>query len=92
MTDFTLTFLEDDTALTLFENHIRFLATRANKYKGGLSYAEDNTIMAWQISNEPRATKTATNAAKGEALTAFFNRIALFIKTVAPNQLVTTGR
>jgi mannan endo-1,4-beta-mannosidase len=36
-----------------FKEHIRFIIGRTNQYTGK-KYTDDNTIMSWQVANEPR--------------------------------------
>ncbi|NOS72851.1 MAG: cellulase family glycosylhydrolase [Verrucomicrobia bacterium] len=78
-------------AQEFFREHITHLVTRRNTVSGH-RYYDDRTIMAWQLSNEPRPGRD--NSAAEANLPAFYNwmdETARFIKTLAPRQLVSTG-
>lgn len=38
---------------TAFRKHVKFIMGRTNSYTG-IKYTQDNTIMSWQVANEPR--------------------------------------
>ncbi|MRX41721.1 cellulase family glycosylhydrolase [Flavobacterium sp. LC2016-23] len=67
-------------------NHVKFIIGRTNKYSKK-KYTEDNTIMAWQVGNEPR-TFTAENEAK---FTVWLNNIVDLIDSLDQNHLISTG-
>lgn len=68
------------------ENHVRFIMGRTNSYSKK-KYTEDNTIMSWQVGNEPR-TFTPENEIK---FTAWLNNIVNLIASLDKNHLVSTG-
>ena len=69
-----------------FQNHIRFLLSRTNKYNGK-KFVDDPAIMTWEIANEPRAFSDENKARFAQ----WISETAAFIKSVDPNHLVTTG-
>jgi mannan endo-1,4-beta-mannosidase len=70
----------------LYQNFVKFILTRTNKYTGEI-YVNDPTIMTWEIANEPRAFSTENIP----AFEKFIKESAAFIKSIDPNHLVTTG-
>ena len=78
-------------AQELFRAHITQVLTRRNTINGR-RYNDDPTVMAWQLSNEPRPGTDIP--ATEENLPAFYkwmDETARFIKERAPRQLVSTG-
>ena len=70
----------------LFYDHVRFIIGRTNRYTGK-RYADDTTIMSWQIGNEPRAfSKQALPAFK-----AWLREASALIRTLDPNHLISIG-
>ncbi|RZJ52247.1 MAG: beta-mannanase [Flavobacterium sp.] len=67
-------------------NHVKFILGRTNNYSKK-KYTEDNTIMAWQVGNEPR-TFTPENE---EKFTKWLNTIVDLIDSLDKNHLVSTG-
>ena len=41
-------FFTSETAQAMYEDHVRFIVTRRSSVDGGL-YADDPTIMAWEV-------------------------------------------
>ena len=69
-----------------FQNHIRYMLSRTNKYNGK-KYVDDPTVMTWEIANEPRAFSDDNKPRFAQ----WISETAAFIKSVDPNHLVTTG-
>lgn len=67
-------------------NHVKFILGRTNPYTKK-KYTEDNTIMAWQVGNEPRLF-TVENEAK---FTTWLNNIVNLIDSLDKNHLISTG-
>lgn len=67
-------------------NHVKYIIGRTNAYTKR-KYTEDNTIMAWQVGNEPR-TFTAENEAK---FTVWLNNIVDLIDSLDKYHLISTG-
>lgn len=67
-------------------NEVRFIVGRTNSYTNK-KYTEDNTIMAWQVGNEPRLF-TVENEAK---FTAWLNNIVNLIESLDSYHLISTG-
>lgn len=70
----------------MFFNHVKFMLNRINTINGK-AYKNDPTIMTWEIGNEPRAFSNENKP----LLLQFVNETSALIKSIAPNQLVTTG-
>jgi len=70
-----------------FYKHLKFIIGRTNTYTG-MKYTDDNTIMSWQVANEPRVLVTPDHE---EAFASWLNETVYLIKTLDPNHLVSTG-
>jgi mannan endo-1,4-beta-mannosidase len=57
----------------------------------GRAYADDPTIMSWQLANEPRPGSDANAKPNFEVFVKWVDDTAGFIKRLAPRQLVSTG-
>jgi mannan endo-1,4-beta-mannosidase len=89
--DFNADFYRSDEAVALYHDYVRAVVGRTNTISG-MAYAEDPTIMAWQLANEPRAGGGAQVALDNlPAFYAWINGTARLIKSLAPRQLVSTG-
>ncbi|KAJ2358137.1 hypothetical protein GGF43_001017 [Coemansia sp. RSA 2618] len=67
-----------------YRGHVRRVVTRRNTVTGTV-YADDPSIMAWELMNEPQAT------GDGERLRAWIHESARFIHALDQRHLVTTG-
>ena len=83
---YTEQFHSCEPCMKALENHVKFIMGRTNKYSKK-KYTEDNTIMAWQVGNEPR-TFTPENEAK---FTIWLNNIVDLMKSLDKNHLISTG-
>lgn len=83
---YTEQFHSCEPCMKALENHVKFIMGRTNQYSKK-QYTEDNTIMAWQVGNEPR-TFTPENEAK---FTSWLNNIVNLIDSLDKNHLVSTG-
>lgn len=79
-------FVFNDSAKALFANHVRFIINRTNRYTK-TKYTDDPTIMAWQISNEPRCFSNEGKA----PFKVWLRSVSLLIKSIDKKHLVTTG-
>lgn len=89
--DWNAAFYANPQAQGLLRDYIGAVVTRTNSITG-MRYADDPTIMAWQLANEPRPGGSDKVAVPN--LPYFYRWIdqtATFIKTLAPHHLVTTG-
>lgn len=77
-------FFEMPEAVRLSHQHIRALLSRRNSFTGRL-YANDPTVMAWELANEPRAMGKRT------AYRAWISSTSKLLKEMAPHHLVTIG-
>ncbi|MBO9622729.1 MAG: cellulase family glycosylhydrolase [Sphingomonas sp.] len=87
----TAQFYANRQAVELYHDWVRALVGRTNAVTG-TRYAEDPTIMAWQLANEPRPAGSAEAAAP--LLPAFYAWVqgtAKLIKMIDRNHLVCTG-
>jgi mannan endo-1,4-beta-mannosidase len=73
-----------------FRDATRMLITRRNTVTGKL-YAEDPTIMSWQLGNEPRPGSDANGRKNAAIFTRWTNDTAELIGKLAPRQLVSSG-
>lgn len=74
------------TFLPRSQSYIKQMLTRKNPYTG-LAYGRDPTIMAWETGNE----LGGYIGAEGYPPAAWTTSIALYIKSLAPNQLTIDG-
>lgn len=80
-------FYLDARAKVLFRNWVEAIVTRRNTFTG-VPYAEDATILAWEIANEPRCP---SDPAGTQLLTDWLSEMSAFIRSLAPRQLVACG-
>lgn len=84
--EYVARFVKSADAQRLFAAHVRNIISRTNRYTG-IRYADDPTIMSWQICNEPRAF----SADGKDAFVSWIENTAALIDSLAPRQLVSTG-
>ena len=87
--NFNAQFYGDARATGLYRDWIRTLVSRTNNATGR-RYADDPTIMAWQLANEPRPAGDVAHA-DIEQFTGWVRDSARLIKSLDPNHLVCTG-
>ncbi|CAE6434035.1 unnamed protein product [Rhizoctonia solani] len=78
-------FYTDATVKAAFKRYIDAFVGR---------YKNEPTIMAWELSNEPRcrgSTGTSTGTCTPATITAWAKEFSAYIKSIAPNQLVALG-
>jgi mannan endo-1,4-beta-mannosidase len=80
-------FYRHASARTMFQNWVQAIVTRQNGLTS-LSYADDPTILAWEIANEPRC---ASDPSGTEPLTDWLSEMSAFIRSIAPRQLIAAG-
>jgi mannan endo-1,4-beta-mannosidase len=81
---FVANFYGNTGARALYEAHLRKIVTRTNSVTGR-PYADDPTIMAWQLASEPRAMKHPA------AFHEWIDSSSTLIRKLAPRQLITVG-
>jgi mannan endo-1,4-beta-mannosidase len=89
--DWNAAFYGNPAAQRLYRDYVRAVVTRTN-HVTGRRYADDPTIMAWQLANEPRPG--GSNAVALPNLPTFYRWIdttARYIKALDPYHLVCTG-
>ena len=83
---YTEQFHSCEPCMEALENHVKFIIGRTNAYSHK-KYTEDNTIMAWQVGNEPRLF-TVENEAK---FTTWLNNLINLMDSLDKNHLISTG-
>ncbi|AOW22114.1 beta-mannanase [Urechidicola croceus] len=69
-----------------FENHVKFIMGRTNSING-IKYTEDNTVMSWQVANEPRVLSE-----KHEPIfTKWLNETVDLMESLDSTHLISTG-
>src|SRR5690606_22545972 len=84
-------FYADGAAVERFFDHVRRIVGRTNGVTG-VPYAEDPTLMAWQLANEPRPG--VSPAVMEAALPSYYRWIddsAALIRSLDRNHLVSLG-
>ncbi|MGO4770165.1 beta-mannanase [Flavobacterium sp. W22_SRS_FK3] len=84
--DYTQQFYSCAPCMEGLENHVKFIMTRTNTYSKK-KYSEDNTIMAWQVGNEPRLFAVENE----EKFTIWLNNIVNLMDSLDKNHLISTG-
>lgn len=77
-------------AQNLYQSVIKKIITRVNTVTG-IAYYNDPTIMSWQLANEPRPGSDSSAKKYADDFIRWINITAKYIKSLAPNQLVSTG-
>jgi mannan endo-1,4-beta-mannosidase len=78
-------FYIDESTRKWFRAYVAAVLTRTNTFSGKL-YKDDPTIMAWELANEPRASRSTSNS-----LRLWIAEMSGHIKSLDPNHLVATG-
>lgn len=76
-------FYRDPRAKDAYKAYVRYFMERVNSITG-VRYKDDPTVYAWELANEPRS-------GDAQALYSWVDEMAHFIKSISPNQKVTTG-
>lgn len=77
-------------AQNLYQSVIKKIITRVNTVTG-ITYYNDPTIMSWQLANEPRPGSDSSAKKYANNFIQWIHVTAKYIKSLAPNQLVSTG-
>lgn len=88
--NFSARFYKIEEAQKLYHKYISNLVNRENFYTKK-AYKNDPTIMAWELSNEPRPMKAGNAAENANDFSNWVNKTAAFIHSIDPNHLITTG-
>jgi len=89
--DATSAFYASDEAVALYHAHVRAIVTRTNAVTGR-RYADDPTIMSWQLANEPRPGGSDASVARNrEAYVRWIDETAALIRSLDANHLVSLG-
>lgn len=87
---FAADFYSNEDAKALFYQYVQTLVSRRNTVTGEL-YANDPTIMSWQLANEPRPGNGEGSKANLPAYYDWIKHTTSLIKSIAPKQLVSIG-
>lgn len=89
--DYAATFYSNQPAQEMFRAYIERIVTRINTVNGK-PYAQDPTIMAWQLANEPRpGTVSAWGESNMPNFVKWIDETAAFIDSLDGNHLISTG-
>jgi mannan endo-1,4-beta-mannosidase len=89
--DYNADFYRSGEAVALYHDYVRAVVGRTNTITGR-RYADDPTIVAWQLANEPRAAGDVAKVRQNQpAFLAWVNDTARLIKSLDANHLVSTG-
>jgi mannan endo-1,4-beta-mannosidase len=83
-----LAFYTNATCRQIYQNYVRKIVTRVNTLNGR-RYADDPTIFAWELANEPDAPDGSNPS--GQAIRDWVRVMAAFVKSLDTNHMVTTG-
>lgn len=87
---FSAGFYSNEDAKQLFNQYLTSVVSRRNTVTGEL-YANDPTIMSWQLANEPRPGNGEVSKANLPAYYDWITKTTQLIKSIAPRQLVSIG-
>jgi mannan endo-1,4-beta-mannosidase len=89
--DFVSQFYGSPPAVAMYHDYLRAVVTRTNSVTGR-AYAEDPTIMAWQLANEPRpAGSDGVGRPNLPTFQAWVRDTTRLLKSLDANHLVSTG-
>jgi mannan endo-1,4-beta-mannosidase len=80
-------FYREFAAKAMFQSWVQSIVTRQNQLTN-LPYADDPTILAWELANEPRCPSDPSGT---ELLTEWLSDMSGFIRSLAPYQLIAAG-
>jgi len=87
---FSAQFYSHPAARALYDEYVTTLLRRRNSVTG-IPYAEDPTIMSWQLANEPRPGDGEVSRPNLPDYYDWIRHTAALIRSLAPNQLVSLG-
>jgi len=76
-----------EPCMAAYYKHVAYIMTRTNSYSG-VKYTDDNTIMSWQVANEPRVLVSPEHE---NAFSLWLDKTVKLIKSLDANHLVSTG-
>ncbi len=79
-------YAQNEKAQELFYQYVRDIICRTNRYTGQ-AYADDPTIMSWQIGNEPRAFSEESK----EPFAKWLSKASALIRSLDKNHLISIG-
>lgn len=82
-----LDFYRDSATKALYKQHIDKILNRVNTING-YTYKDDDTIMAWDVLNEPRCPGCLSDE-EVHTHESWLKEMSAYVKGQAPNQLVT---
>jgi mannan endo-1,4-beta-mannosidase len=84
---YTVQFYSCEPCKQAYYEHVEFIMSRKNVYTG-IPYVKDNTIMSWQVANEPRVMVSEENE---EAFAGWLNETVRIIQSLDSIHLISTG-
>jgi len=78
---------------TRFQSTVSHILNRTNSLTG-VAYKDDDTIMAWELANEPRASKNYLYQSAAQDRAAYVNwidQMSAYLKSLDPDTLVSLG-
>ena len=84
---YTAQFHSCDPCKDAFYEHVKFIMNRTNTYTQ-IPYVEDNTIMSWQVANEPRVLMTPEHEI---AFSEWLHETVALIQAIDQTHLISTG-
>jgi len=88
--NFSARFYSNTNANAAYRKYINFLINRKNTISHIL-YREDQTIMAWQLANEPRPGNSEQGEKNFRVFSRWIDQTSAYIKSIDHNHLVSTG-
>jgi len=88
--DYSSEFYLNKEAQEFFNNYIRMIVARKNKFTGEV-YSNDPVIMAWELANEPRPGRSLDIIKTADVFYNWIDKTAKLIHSLDTNHLVTTG-
>jgi len=82
-------FFTTEQAIHSYLNYVKFFVSRVNHYSK-VPYANESTIMAWELMNEPRHQGLGDDQTS-KALRAWVDRVGAFIKNIDAYHLISSG-
>jgi mannan endo-1,4-beta-mannosidase len=86
-------FYSDSSIRSKFKDWVKKLVTRTNTITGQ-KYADDPTILSWELQNEPRTSsryEQSKGKKPGKIICDWVNEMASYVKSLDSNHLVTVG-
>lgn len=84
--NYTKQFHSCEPCMEAYYKHVSFIMGRTNQFTG-IKYINDNTVMSWQVANEPRVFSEDHE----EAFTLWLNKSVALMESLDSVHLISTG-